>query len=98
MNIRTKLAVAFTGAVVAVGVGSPPAHADDDSYLNQLSQHGFQVMWQSQPFLLNAGHGMCNDLQAGQSPEEVASHWNYPTATHQNLVDMASAAKANLCP
>lgn len=98
MNRTTRYALASTAAAVIGVLSAAPAAADDDGYLNQLSQHGFQVMWQSRPFLLNAGNGMCGDLQAGQTPAEVAAHWSYPGATAQNLLDMASAAKANLCP
>lgn len=74
------------------------AHADEDGYLNQLSRHGYQVVPQSREFLLGSGHAMCNELQAGHSPEDVAKHWTYPNASYQNLVDMANAAQDNLCP
>jgi hypothetical protein len=56
------------------------------------------VVPQSREFLLGSGHAMCNELQAGHSPEDVAKHWTYPNASYQNLVDMADAAQDNLCP
>jgi len=46
---------------------------------------------------LGSGHAMCQQLQAGHSPEDVAKHWTYPNASYQNLLDMARAAQANLC-
>lgn len=96
---RIRGGVIAVSIFAALGVGaSAVAHADDESYLNNLTQHGYQVMWQSRPFLLSAGNGMCNDLRSGQTPEQVADHWNYPNATHQNLVDMATAAQHELCP
>jgi hypothetical protein len=40
---------------------------------------------------------MCTDLEAGQTPEDVAKQWTYPNASYQNLLDMATAARDNLC-
>lgn len=70
--------IAAAAAVAASIVFAPAAYADDDAYLDELSGQGFQVMWQSRPFLLAAGNGMCNDLRNGETPEQVASHSNYP--------------------
>ena len=96
---QTKRVLGIFNTFGAVAIcASGVAHADDESYLNNLSQHGFQVMWQSRPFLLSAGQGMCNDLRAGQTPGQVADHSAFPNATHQNLVDMATAAQRELCP
>lgn len=91
--------IAGVAAAIAASVLlAPVAQADEDSYLNELSTQGFQVMWQSRPFLVGAGNGMCNDLSNGETPEQVASHWNYPNATPANLLAMARSAKRNLCP
>ncbi|SHQ63138.1 Protein of uncharacterised function (DUF732) [Mycobacteroides abscessus subsp. bolletii] len=90
--------IAAAAAVAASIVFAPAAYADDDAYLDELSGQGFQVMWQSRPFLLAAGNGMCNDLRNGETPEQVASHSNYPNATPANLLAMARSAKRNLCP
>lgn len=60
--------IAAAAAVAASIVFAPAAYADDDAYLDELSGQGFQVMWQSRPFLLAAGNGMCNDLRNGETP------------------------------
>lgn len=60
--------IAAAAAVAASIVFAPAAYADDDAYLDELSGQGFQVMWQSRPFLLAAGNGMCNDLRNGENP------------------------------
>jgi hypothetical protein len=86
-------AVAAVGALLSAGI----AHADEAGYLNQLSRHGYQVVPPAREFLLGSGHAMCADLEAGQTPEDVAKHWTYPNASYQNLLDMATAARDNLC-
>lgn len=88
----------MAAVAVASVMLSSPARADEDSYLDALSGQGFQVMWQSRPFLVSAGNSMCNDLRNGETPEQVAGHWNYPNATPANLLAMATAAKSHLCP
>ena len=47
--------------------------------------------------MLGSGHAMCQELEAGHSPDYVAKHWNYPNVSYQNLLDMATAAENNLC-
>ncbi len=92
-----RLLCCTAASTLAALFGAGTAHADEDGYLNQLSRHGYQVVPQAREFLLGSGHAMCNDLQAGQTPEDVAKYWTYPNASHQNLVDMATAAQDNLC-
>jgi Protein of unknown function (DUF732) len=93
MRLVCCTALATLAALFSAGL----AHADEDGYLYQLSQHGYQVVPPAREYLLGSGHAMCNDLQAGQTPEDVAKHWTYPNASYQNLLDMANAAQANLC-
>jgi hypothetical protein len=93
MRLLGGTALATLAALFSAGL----AHADEDGYLNQLSRHGYQVVAPAREYLLGSGHAMCNDLQAGQTPEDVAKHWTYPNASYQNLLDMANAAQANLC-
>ncbi|CPR78980.1 DUF732 domain-containing protein [Mycobacteroides abscessus] len=94
----TPRLIALAAALSAAVVLASPAAADDDAYLDALSAQGFQVMWQSRPFLLGAGNGMCNDLNNGETPEQVAGHSSYPNATPAQLLIMATAAKKHLCP
>ena len=84
-------------ATIAALFSAALAHADEAGYLDQLSRHGYVVTDPSGEYLLGSGHAMCGQLQAGHSPEDVAKHWTYPNASYQNLLDMARAAKDNLC-
>jgi Protein of unknown function (DUF732) len=93
MRLLCCTAMATLAALFSAGL----AHADEEGYLNQLSRHGYQVVPPSREYLLGSGHAMCSDLDAGQTPEDVAKHWTYPNASYQNLLDMANAAQANLC-
>jgi hypothetical protein len=86
-------AAATVVALVSVGV----ADADEAAYLDELSEHGYQVTAPSGEHLLGSGHAMCNELDAGHSPDFVAKHWTYPNASYQNLLDIATAAQNNLC-
>jgi hypothetical protein len=87
------MAAATSAALFSAGL----AHADEAGYLNQLSRHGYQVAAPAREFLLGSGHAMCSDLDAGQTPQDVAKSWTYPNASYQNLLDMATAARDNLC-
>jgi hypothetical protein len=93
MRLFCGVAAAVLAALFSVGI----AHADEAGYLNQLSRDGYQVVPQAQEFLLGSGHAMCSGLEAGQTPEDVARHWTYPNASYQDLLDMATAARDNLC-
>jgi Protein of unknown function (DUF732) len=90
-------AAAATLAGFASFFSTALAHADEAGYLDQLSRHGYVITPPSGEYLLGSGHAMCQQLQAGHSPEDVARHWTYPNASYQNLLDMARAAQANLC-
>ena len=96
---RRALRIAFGTAAAAAAAlcGAGMVHADEAGYLDQLSQHGYLVTEPSGQYLLGSGHAMCQQLQAGHSPEDVAKHWTYPNASYQNLLDMARAAQENLC-
>jgi hypothetical protein len=93
MRILCCMAAATSAALFSAGL----AHADEAGYLNQLSRHGYQVAAPAREFLLGSGHAMCSDLDAGQTPQDVAKSWTYPNASYQNLLDMATAARDNLC-
>jgi len=92
-----RLLFSAAAATTAALLSAPMAHADEAGYLDQLSRHGYLVTEPSGQYLLGSGHAMCQQLQAGHSPEDVAKHWTYPNASYQNLLDMARAAQDNLC-
>lgn len=93
MRFLCCTAAATVAALFSAGI----VHADEAGYLDQLSRHGYLVTPPSGEYLLGSGHAMCRELQAGQTPEDVAKHWTYPNASYQNLLDMATAARDNLC-
>ena len=94
---KLRLVLSTLAATLVAFFTAGLAHADEAGYLDQLSQHGYLVTEPSGEYLLGSGHAMCQQLQAGHSPEDVAKHWTYPNASYQNLLDMARAAQDNLC-
>jgi hypothetical protein len=86
-------AAATVVALLSAGI----ADADEAGYLDELSHHGYLVTAPTGEYLLGSGHAMCQELDAGHSPDYVAKHWTYPNASYQNLLDMATAAQNNLC-
>ncbi|WP_264923086.1 DUF732 domain-containing protein [Mycobacteroides chelonae] len=96
-RIQITAASAVVAAVCSVMLGSP-ARADDESYLNNLEGRGFQIMWQSRPFLLAAGNRICDDLRNGTSLTDEAANFQYPSASRRNIADLVAAAHADLCP
>lgn len=62
-----------------------------------LSHHGYLVTAPTGKYLQGSGHAICRELDAGHSPDYVAKHGTYPNASHQNLLDMATVARNNLC-
>jgi hypothetical protein len=96
-QLAQRLFCCTAAAAFATLFSTGVARADEAGYLNQLSRHGYQVVPPAREFLLGSGHAMCTDLEAGQTPEAVAKRWTYPNASYQNLLDMATAARDNLC-
>jgi hypothetical protein len=96
-QLTRRLFCGMAAAAFAAQFSAGVARADEAGYLNQLSRHGYQVASPTREFLLGSGHAMCTDLDAGQTPEAVAKRWTYPNASYQNLLDMATAARDNLC-
>ncbi|UQX10421.1 DUF732 domain-containing protein [Candidatus Mycobacterium methanotrophicum] len=93
LQVLCGTAAAVVVALLSAGI----ADADEAGYLDELSRHGYLVTPPTGEYLLGSGHAMCKELDAGQSPDDVAKHWTYPNASYQNLLDMATAAQNNLC-
>jgi hypothetical protein len=99
MKRFSAYAIAALAAGAVLTGTAAPAYADEEGYLNTLSSAGVSVTSQSVPILRFTGAAMCNEMQSGgRAPEDVAARCYYPNATHQNLLDVANAARSELCP
>ncbi len=72
------LSLLATGIVPAVGLlgalgTAPTAHADanDDAFLAALKAKN--ITYESAQAAVNSGHTVCHELDAGQTPEQVAN-------------------------
>lgn len=93
LQVLGGMAAAVVVALLSAGI----ADAGEAGYLDELSRHGYLVTAPSGEHLLGSGHAMCEQLEAGRSPDYIAKHWTDPNASYQNLLDMAVAAQNNLC-
>lgn len=85
--------VAFGAEMIVLPM--PGAHADDQSYLKYLNDHGISIAGTSGPFgLLSAGRAVCDNLRAGADPR---AGMNILTAA---LIPdgVVEAAQRELCP
>ena len=101
MRSNSYLVTALVVGGIALTFGTAaPTHASTDSsaFLDTLSARGVDVSLQSAPALRLAGLMMCTELNGGRSVQDVAERWQNPAATQQELYDIASAARQQLCP
>ncbi|MUL64643.1 hypothetical protein BOO86_09235 [Mycobacterium sp. CBMA 234] len=101
--MRKQLALGIgAAAVLAVGfVGTPPAHADDQSFLNELRADGFPGLsfaGQQMPdgAVVAQGYMACNRMHLGQSADDLIAQVN-PNDTNIGRM-LVRAAQHNLCP
>ncbi len=92
------LAVSFVGVVVAVTtavlVGTASAHADNNSYLQYLRDHGQVVLPWMEGSWLTSGRMVYSELRDGLSPQQI-----YPQFTFgSDPVIGVEAAQHELCP
>jgi hypothetical protein len=100
--VRTHLALGIrAAAALAVGfVGTPPVHADDQSFLNELQSNGFpgpSFAGQQMPegAVVEEGYMACNRLHPGQSAEDLIAQVNPGDANIGRM--LVHAAQHNLC-
>jgi hypothetical protein len=87
--------VSIAASTVALIATASPAHADDQSYLDELTQSGVP-MPNGPSFLLGYGHTVCAKVEHGISPEAIAGkNLGAMTAWGPAIV---AAAQHNLCP
>jgi hypothetical protein len=94
--MRIALIPALAACTAAVIATASPAHADDQSYLNALSQNGVRVGIMNPPTTVALGHMMCDRIRGGMSTADAAQLPQPPW-----LIDgpgIVAAAQHNLCP
>ncbi|MBI3224822.1 MAG: DUF732 domain-containing protein [Mycolicibacterium cosmeticum] len=100
--MRKQLAGIGAAAMLAVGfVGAPSAHADDQSFLNELRANNFPGLTfagQQMPdsAAVAQGYMACNRMHLGQSAEDLIAQVN-PADTNIGRM-LVHAAQHNLCP
>jgi hypothetical protein len=95
--IMKKIIVA---AALAAGMlfGTPSiAHADENSYIAVLSEHGVPMLAGPNRAIL-AGYQLCRQLRDGASPEIVASQYQFNWILAPYAPTVIDAAQHNLCP
>ncbi|BBX84166.1 hypothetical protein MAUB_20390 [Mycolicibacterium aubagnense] len=101
--MRKQLATGIGVAVVLAGgfVGASPAHADDQSFLNELRADNFPGLsfaGQQMPdgAVVAQGYMACNRLHLGQSADDLIAQVNPGDANIGRM--LVHAAQRNLCP
>jgi hypothetical protein len=83
---------------VAATVLAAPVHADEQSYIQYLNEHGYTGVYFGGLFhprnTIVLGHAICNDLHSGGTPElQQVKWWMLP-----QLPLAREAARRELCP
>jgi len=80
--------------LVAAAAFATPAHADDQSFLNDLRASGMPVMYE--PYYVGLGYKICAQIQAGMSTQDAASQLGIEGQIWGPQI--VSAAQHDLCP
>ena len=86
-----SITAAATAAAIAL---SPPAHADDASYLDALHRAGINWLPWMQSSEISSGHIVCSELRSGQRPADLVGQFPIPGDAAPTI----AAAQAELCP
>ncbi len=89
-----RLIAILSGALAIVLTIAAPAHADDQSYLNELRADGVQIIDPTET--LARGYSLCGALHNGMS-HDTASNYGFGWA-HMWGPQLLDAAQHNLCP
>jgi hypothetical protein len=75
-------------------IGASPAHADEGSYLAELSAHGIPVLIPAQA--ISDGFRVCGQIRQGMSPQTASQTFGlYYNVGGPQIVDIA---QHQLCP
>jgi hypothetical protein len=80
--------------LAAAAAFAMPAHADDQSFLNDLRASGMPVMYE--PYYVGLGYKICAQIQAGMSTQDAASQLGIEGQIWGPQI--VSAAQHDLCP
>jgi hypothetical protein len=95
IRLAVAVAVAIPAAVVAVAVAAP-AHADENSYLADLNQHGIKTLDPAQA--VRDGHGVCNLLRMNMQPWYAALDMQKRYGmSYEAALYLVGSAERNLC-
>lgn len=96
-NTAAKLAITVGASAViaaAIAFGAGRAHADEGSYLADLSAHNIPVLIPASA--VSDGFRVCSQLRAGMSPQTAAQTFGpYYNVVGPQIVDIA---QHDLCP
>jgi hypothetical protein len=92
IKAAATLIAVMAGAFV---LGAGAAQADDQTYLNYLSQNGIGTSIMNPPTTVALGHIVCDDIRTGMSPADAAQ---LPRGPLLDGAGMVAAAQHELCP
>jgi len=91
---RERWIIAMLIPLVFAATFSAPAHADDQSFLNDLRTSGMPVMYE--PYYVGLGYKICAQIMAGMSTADAASQLGIEGQIWGPQI--VSAAQHDLCP
>lgn len=90
------MSAAFAASVSLAS--TPPARADDSSFLDDLHSHGVGTGILSVGQQIRMGNGACVELHQGKTPEQVAGEVPQLAWAGIDGLGVALAAQRDLCP
>ena len=91
MSAIPRAAAAAIAAVALLSTAT--AHADDQTYLDELRAHGAPLKPWTEGEWVSEGHKMCNELRHGESPANVAAG-----VTQMDPATLVDVLQHQLCP
>jgi hypothetical protein len=93
---RTSVMIAALSlAVGGALVGAAPAHADGDSYIRYLNDHGIFVPGINDAVRISRGSQVCTSLHNGMTPQQII---DANPIVYFDLRGVIDAAQHELCP
>jgi Protein of unknown function (DUF732) len=85
----------LSAAIAAVLMGAAPAHADADSYIRYLNDHGIFVPGINDAVRISRGSQVCTSLHNGMTPQQII---DANPIVYFDLRGVIDAAQHELCP
>lgn len=93
MRIQLGLAAALLAASVLLPAA--PAHADGDSYIRYINEHGIFVPGINDAIRISRGSQVCTSLHNGMTPQQIL---DASPIVMFDLRGVINAAQQELCP